>query len=232
MRELIDGFVEAGRLLISGDRDVWGIALLSLQVSLAATLVSLAIGVPIGATLAFNRFPGRSLVVGAVHTGMGLPPVTVGVIVSLMLWRSGPFGALGLLYTPTAMVIAQSAIALPLVMGFTLAALQALDPRLRLQLQTLGASRLQSTWWLIREAKLPILAAVMAGFGAVISEVGAAMMVGGNIKGETRVLTTATVLEAGRGNYDIAVALSIILLTMTYAVNVSLTVLQQRQRPA
>jgi tungstate transport system permease protein len=163
---------------------------------------------------------------------MGLQPVTVGVIVSLMLWRSGPFGDLGLLYTPTAMVIAQSAIAFPLVTGFTLAALQALDPRLRLQLQTLGASRLQSTWWLIREAKLPILAAVMAGFGAVISEVGAAMMVGGNIKGETRVLTTATVLEVGRGNYDIAVALSIILLAMTYAVNVTLTVLQQRQRPA
>jgi tungstate transport system permease protein len=232
VRDLIDGIVEAGRLLLSGDRDVWGIALLSLRVSLAATLVSLGIGVPIGAILAFNRFPGRSLVVGAIHTGMGLPPVTVGVIVSLMLWRSGPFGDLGLLYTPTAMVIAQSAIAFPLVTGFTLAALQALDPRLRLQLQTLGASRLQSTWWLIREAKLPILAAVMAGFGAVISEVGAAMMVGGNIKGETRVLTTATVLEVGRGNYDIAVALSIILLAMTYAVNVTLTVLQQRQRPA
>ena len=129
------------------------------------------------------------------------------------------------------MIIAQAAIATPIVAGLTLAAVQALDPRLRLQLLALGASPVQMTWWLLREARLPLLAAVMAGFGAVISEVGAAMMVGGNIKGETRVLTTATVLEVGRGNFEIAVALSVVLLLLTYAVNLTLTVLQQRRRP-
>jgi tungstate transport system permease protein len=129
------------------------------------------------------------------------------------------------------MIIAQAAIATPIVAGLTLAAVQALDPRLRLQLLGIGASPLQMTWWLLREARLPLIAAVIAGFGAVISEVGAAMMVGGNIKGETRVLTTATVLEVGRGNFDIAVALTVVLLLLTYAVNLTLTVLQQRRRP-
>jgi tungstate transport system permease protein len=160
---------------------------------------------------------------------MGLPPVTVGVIVTLLLWRNGPFGDLRLLYTPTAMILAQAAIAAPIVTSLTLASMQGLDPRFKLQLMSLGASRVQSTWWLLREARLPILAAVMAGFGAVISEVGAAMMVGGNVKGETRVLTTATVLEVGRGHYDIAVALSIVLLIITYTLNLTLTWVQQRQ---
>jgi tungstate transport system permease protein len=156
----------------------------------------------------------------------------VGLLVSLLLWRNGPLGTLGLLYTPTAMSIAQAAIATPIVAGLSVAAVQSLDPRLRLQLLALGASRVQLTWWLVREARLPLLAAVMAGFGAVISEVGAALMVGGNIKGETRVLTTATVLEVGRGNFEIAVALSIVLLLMIYGVNLTLTWIQQRNRPA
>jgi tungstate transport system permease protein len=161
---------------------------------------------------------------------MGLPPVSVGLIVSILLWRSGPLGGLGLLFTPTAMIVAQAAIATPIVAGLTLAAVQALDPRLRLQLLAIGASPVQMTWWLLREARLPLIAALIAGFGAVISEVGAAMMVGGNIKGETRVLTTATVLEVGRGNFDVAVALTVVLLLLTYAVNLTLTMLQQRQR--
>lgn len=230
MNDLWRGLAEAVRLLTSGDRDVWQIIVLSLRVSLTATAVSLVIGVPLGAALGLARFRGRALVVGLVHTGMGLPPVTVGVIVSILLWRNGPLGQFRLLYTPTAMIIAQAAIATPIVIGLTVAAVQGLDPRYRLQLLALGASRVQTTWWLLREARLPILAAVMAGFGAVISEVGAAMMVGGNIKDETRVLTTATVLEVGRGNYDIAVALSIVLLIFTYAVNLTLTVIQQRKR--
>jgi tungstate transport system permease protein len=232
MDEIWNGVVEAVRLLASGDRETWEIVFLSLRVSLTATLVSLLIGVPVGAALALTRFPGRSLFVGLVHTGMGLPPVTVGLIVSLLLWRSGPLGALGLLYTPTAMAIAQAAIATPIVAGLSLAAVQSLDPRLRTQLVALGANRVHLTWWLLREARLPLLAAVMAGFGAVISEVGAALMVGGNIKGETRVLTTATVLEVGRGNFETAVALSIVLLLLIYGVNLTLTWIQQRDRPA
>lgn len=230
MDDFRQGLAEALRLLASGERDVWGVVLLSLRVSLSATLVSLTIGVPVGATLALSRFPGRALLVGLVHTGMGLPPVSVGLFVSLLLWRNGPLGDLRLLYTPTAMVVAQAVIAAPIVAGLTHAAVQALDPRLRLQLLALGASRVQMTWWLLREARLPLIAAIVAGFGAVISEVGAAMMVGGNIVGETRVLTTATVLEVGRGNYDVAVALTVVLLALTYSVNMALTVLQQRQR--
>jgi tungstate transport system permease protein len=229
MSDIWNGFKQAIDLLVSGDKETWQIILLSLRVSLTATAISLLIGVPLGSLLALTRFRGRSPIVGLVHTGMGLPPVTVGVIVTLLLWRNGPFGDLRLLYTPSAMILAQAAIATPIVTSLTLASLQGLDPRFRLQLMTLGASRVQSTWWLLREAKLPILAAVMAGFGAVISEVGAALMVGGNIKGETRVLTTATVLEVGRGHYDIAVALSIVLLIITYAVNLTLTSIQQRQ---
>ena len=230
MDELWQGLREAVRLLATGDRDVWEIVLLSLRVSLTATLVSLLLGVPVGAVLALTRFRGRAIVVGLVHAGMGLPPVTAGLIVSLLLWRNGPIGALRLLYTPTAMVIAQAVIATPIVAGLTLAAVQGLDPRLRLQLLSLGASPVQATWWLLREARLPLLAAVMAGFGAVISEVGAAIMVGGNIKGETRVLTTATVLEVGRGNFEVAVALSLVLLALTYAVTLALTLIQQRRR--
>ena len=231
MDDFWQGVMEAVRLLATGDRDVWGIILLSLRVSLTATLVSLLLGVPVGAGLALTRFPGRAFVVGLIHAGMGLPPVAAGLFVSLLLWRNGPIGAFRLLYTPSAMIIAQAVIATPIVAGLTLAAVQGLDPRLRLQLLTLGASPVQATWWLLREARLPLLAAVMAGFGAVISEVGAAIMVGGNIKGETRVLTTATVLEVGRGNFEVAVALSLVLLALTYAVTLGLTLIQQR-RPA
>ena len=231
MNDLWDGLREAIRLLLGGDREVWEIVLLSLRVSLTATGISLLLGVPIGAALALVRFRGRALVVGLVHTGMGLPPVSVGVLVSLLLWRNGPLGALRLLYTPTAMTIAQAAIATPIVAGLTLAAVQGLDPRLRLQLVSLGASPAQTVWWLLREARLPLIAAVVAGFGAVISEVGAAIMVGGNIKGETRVLTTATVLEVGRGNFTTAVALSVVLLLLAYSVTLALTLLQQRRRP-
>jgi tungstate transport system permease protein len=176
------------------------------------------------------RFPGRGLVVALVNTGMGLPPVVVGLVVSIMLWRSGPLGALELLYTPTAIVVAQFVIAVPVVTGLTLAAVQQIPERFRLQVQALGASRLQLLGILIREARLPLLAALMAGFGAVISEVGASLMVGGNIRGQTRVLTTATVLETSKGNFDVAIALSILLLTLTFLVNWALTWIQQRGR--
>jgi len=231
MGDLWSGLREAIELLVRGDPVIRQIVLLSLRVSLSATLISLLLGVPVGVLLALTRFPGRTLIVGLVHTGMGLPPVVAGLLVSLLLWRGGPLGALRLLYSPPAMIVAQAAIATPIVAGLTLAAIQGLDPRLRTQLLALGATPLQASWWLLREARLPLIAAVMVGFGAVISEVGAAMMVGGNIAGETRVLTTATVLEVGRGNYDIAVALSVVLLLLTYTVNLSLTALQQHRAP-
>jgi tungstate transport system permease protein len=166
--------------------------------------------------------------VSLVNTGMGLPPVVVGLFVTILLWRSGPFGGWELLYTPVAIVIAQAVIAAPIVTGITLAAVQAVPAAFRLQLVALGASRLQMTWVVLREARLPMLAAVMAGFGGVISEIGASMMVGGNIKGSTRTLTTAMVLETGKGNFDVAIALAVLLLSLVFLVSWALTWVQQR----
>lgn len=227
--ELIwNGLVEALRLLASGDPQVMQIAGVSLQVSGISTFISLFIGLPLGTVLALGQFPTRKLWVSLINTGMALPPVVVGLTVSIFLWRSGPLGTLGWMYTRTAMVIAQTIIAAPVVTGLTISAMQQLNPRLKLQLYGLGATRLQAIILLWREAKLPLLAALMAGFGSVISEVGASMMVGGNLKGDTRVLTTAIVLENSRGEFAIALALSAILLLLAYIVNLALTLIQQR----
>jgi tungstate transport system permease protein len=227
--ELIwEGIKEAFLLLVGGDTEVWQITFLSLQVSLTATVISLLIGLPLGTWLALGRFRGRAFSLSVINTGMALPPVVVGLWVSIFLWRSGPLGGLGLIYTPTAIVIAQTIIAAPVVTGLTASALQQLDPRLQLQLLGLGASRSQMVVALWREARLPLLAALMAGFGAVISEVGASMMVGGNIRHQTRVLTTATVLETGRGQFATAIALGFILLLLAYLVNMGLTWIQQK----
>jgi tungstate transport system permease protein len=230
MELLLEGFLRAFRLMLTGDAEVWHVTLLSLQVSGTATLLALVLGIPVGTLLALTRFPGRNLLVSLINTGMGLPPVVAGLCICLLLWRSGPFGFLQLIYTPTAIVIAQVLIAWPIVAGLTMAAFQALNPRLGLQLLGLGASRLQLLWLLSKEARLPLLAAVMAGFGGVISEVGSVMMVGGNIKGQTRVLTTAMVLETQMGNFGTAIALGVILLTLSFAVNVCLTQIQQRKQ--
>lgn len=226
-----DGIGKAFWLLVTGDPEVTRVTLLSIQVSGAATLISLMLGIPLGTALALSRFPGRQLVVSLVNSGMGMPPVVVGLFVTILLWRNGPLGLLHLLFTPAAMVIAQTVIAAPMVAGVTLAAMGSLNPKLRLQILALGATRWQMLGLLMREARLPLLAAVMAGFGAVISEVGASMMVGGNVLGQTRVLTTATVMESSRGNFDVAIALGLILLLLVYAVNLVLTYAQQRQRP-
>jgi tungstate transport system permease protein len=208
--------------------EVLQITLLSLQISGLATAISLVIGLPLGTLLALGKFTGRSILLSLVNTGMGLPPVVVGLFVAMMLWRSGPLGDLKLIYSPAAIVIAQVIIAFPVVTGLTAAALQALDPRLQLQLRGLGASTPQMVWMLWREARLPLLAALMAGFGSVISEVGASMMVGGNIRGQTRVLTTAIVLETGKGEFDVAIGLGLLLLTITFLVNWALTAIQQK----
>jgi len=225
---LLEGVRQACSLLLGGDREILGVLWLSLQVSSAATLIALVLGIPAGALLALTQFPGRTLMVSAVNTGMGLPPVVVGLFVTILLWRSGPLGGWGILYTPAAIILAQAVIAAPIVTGITLAAVQNVPAKFRLQLIALGASRPQMVWVTLREARLPMLAAIMAGFGGVISEIGASLMVGGNIKGHTRTLTTAMVLETGKGNFEVAIALSILLLALVFGINWALTVIQQR----
>jgi tungstate transport system permease protein len=225
-----EGIREGFRILGTGDRDVWQITMRSLLISGSATLLALVLGIGSGALLAFRRFPGRNVLIALVNTGMGFPPVVVGLIVAILLWRSGPLGQLNLIYTPAAMVIAQTVIATPLVTGFSAAALGALPAKLRPQLYALGASRWQMLWLVLQEARLPLLAAIMAGFGAAVSEVGASIMVGGNLAGDTRVLTTAVVLEVSRGEFPAAIALSFILLVMIFVVNAVLTGVQQGER--
>jgi tungstate transport system permease protein len=231
MDVLVEGVRQAVGLLVAGDREIAGVLWLSLQVSGTATFIALLLGIPAGAVLALTRFPGRTLVVSVVNTGMGLPPVVVGLFVTILLWRSGPLGDWEILYTPAAIVLAQAVIAAPIVTGITLAAVQNVPAKFRLQLSALGASRPQMLWVVLREARLPMLAAIMAGFGGVISEIGASMMVGGNIRGQTRTLTTAMVLETGKGNFEIAIALSILLMVLVFGINWALTAIQQR-RPA
>lgn len=228
MQWIWEGIQQAFSLISKADPEVLGITFLSLRISGLATILSLLIGLPLGTLLAIGRFPTRKFWISLINTGMALPPVVVGLMVSIFLWRSGPLGDLRWMYTPTAIIVAQIIIAVPVVTGLTVSSLQQLDPRLSFQLMGLGASRIQSVIMLWCEARLPLLAALMAGFGSVISEVGASMMVGGNLKGETRVLTTAIVLENSKGNFGFAIALSIILLGLAYMVNLFLTIVQQR----
>ncbi|MEI6262291.1 MAG: ABC transporter permease [Deltaproteobacteria bacterium] len=229
MNVFLDGFQSAFNLLISMDPDVLAITWRTIHVSTVATFISILIGIPIGTVLALTRFQGRGFLVSLINFGMGLPPVVVGLATWLMLTRYGPLGMLGLLYTPTAMILAQAVIASPIVAGFSIAAIQSLNPKLLLQIQSLGATRFQYLVLLLWEARLGILSAIIAGFGGVISEVGASMMVGGNIRGYTRVLTTATVLEVSKGKFELATALSIILLMLTFIIVSLLSYLQQRK---
>jgi len=228
MSLLWDGIRQAISLIFGGGADVWEVTLLSLKVSSLATGISLLIGLPLGTWIALGQFRGKGFMLSLINTGMALPPVVVGLLVSIFLWRSGPLGILRLIYSPSAIVIAQTIIAFPVVTGLTVAALQQLNPRLRLQILGLGASRLQMVIALWREARLPLLAALMAGFGSVISEIGASMMVGGNLRYQTRVLTTAIVLATNQGDFAGAIALSLILLLLAFAVNLALTWMQQR----
>lgn len=230
MEALARGVAEAVRLVVAGDPYVLEVAALSIQVSAAAVVISMLMGMPLGMVMALARFAGRRLLLSLVNAGMGLPPVVVGLFVWSLFNRVGPLAAVDVLFTPTAIVIAQVIIAFPIVAGLTTASIQQLDPRLRTQILALGASRLRTWWTLIREARLPLLAAVMAGFGGVISEVGAVLMVGGNIEGRTRVLTTAVVLETQNGEVGRAWALAIVLLVLIIVVNVVLTVAQQQER--
>ncbi len=226
---IFEGIKKAFFLIITADPEVMEILTLSLVVSGSAVIISLLTGIPAGVFLAMKEFPGKKILISLINTGMGLPPVTVGLIVTIFLWRSGPLGFMRFLYTPYAMIIAQVIIAFPIVAGLSMAAIQQLDPRLPVQTLALGASRLQLVLVMLKEARLPLLAAVMAGFGGVISEVGSVIMVGGNIKHQTRVLTTSIVMETRKGNFDMAIALAVILLLLTFLVNFILTVIQQKK---
>lgn len=218
---------------MSVDAALLEIVLLSLQVSGFALLISVVLGIPVGLVLGLRRFRGRRLAVATVYTGMAFPPVVIGLFVYLLLSRSGPLGSLTLpfipsLFTPQAMILAQTILAFPLVAGFTTAAVAGVDPALRVQVRALGASNWQATWAVLEEAKGGVVAAVVAGFGGIISEVGAVMIVGGNIEGRTRVLTTAIVLETGKGNFDLAIALSLVLLGLAFGANYLIVHLQGR----
>ena len=229
MDTVVEGLKKGFILLFTLDKEVVQITLFTLKITGTATLLSLVIAVPMSLLLAMREFPGRRFIVSLANLGMGLPPTVVGLWVSLMLWRSGPFGQLRIMYTPTAIVIAQVVISAPLILALSTAALQQIDQKMRWQIMALGATPLQMMFIMVREARYSLLAAVMAGFGGIISEVGAAMMVGGNIDGYTRVLTTAIVLETSKGHFDIALALSFILLVLAYAATLWLTLVQQRR---
>ncbi len=226
----IEGIKQAIQLLVELNREIFLIPWRSLLVSGPSVLISLLIGMPIGVIMGLAKFPGRKLLLSLIYTGMGFPPTVVGLFVALLLWRSGPLGYLSLLYSPTAMIIAQVIIATPIVAGLILAAMQQLDPKLQLQALSLGANKLQLLWTLIKEARITSLAAIMAAFGGIISEVGSAMIVGGNIKGKTRILTTAIVLFTRMGKFEKAIAVSIILLFLSFLANFALTYIQQRER--
>jgi tungstate transport system permease protein len=216
--------------LFAIDQAAPAIALRTILVSGLATALAVLVGVPVGYAIARRSFRGRTMLLGLINTGMGMPPVVVGLVVWLLLVRSGPFGDLELIYTRRAMVLAQFLIATPIVIGFTTASFQALSPRLPDLLIVLGAGRIRRLWLLAREARLGLLVAIMAAFGAIVSEVGASMIVGGNLERSTRVLTTAIVTETSRGDVERALALGLVLLVMSFVVNLSLTIVQQRSR--
>lgn len=218
-----DAFREAIALLLAGDPETMHVTGLSLLVSGMATALAALVGVPLGAWLAVRRGRGQRMLVALLNTGMGLPPVVVGLVVAMLLWRSGPLGALGLIYTPLAMIIAQWIVAMPIAAGLTRAALLLLDAELVEALRLDGAPEWQVRRELIRAAHVPVLIAVAAAFGRAISEVGASLMVGGNIVGQTRILTTAVTLEVSRGEFARALALGLVLLLLALLVNTVLS---------
>ncbi len=225
----IDALEEAFRLLFSGDPYLWAVAARSLTVSGSAVILGLMVGIPVGTWLGLARFRGRGLAIAIVNTGLAFPPVVVGLFVYMLLSRQGPLGVLGWLFTMPAMITAQFELAAPYVAAITLAAVGSVPPELRLQARALGASRWRAVLLHLREARLSLMAAVAAGFGAVISEVGAVLMVGGNVEGETRVITTAIVLETRRGRFATALALGFMLLIFAFAANAFITRIQQSE---
>ncbi|HJV17838.1 MAG TPA: ABC transporter permease [Bacillales bacterium] len=230
MELIIDGLKKAIEMIESGNQEILQITLLTLRVSFVSILCSTIIGLPVGMFLGLSRFRGKKLLLILINIGMGLPPVVAGLWITMLLWRSGPLGHLSLLYSPTAIIMAQILVSFPIVTGLTSSAFQQINEKMLLQLKALGATRWQTLLILLKESKIAIMAAIMAGFGRVIAEVGAAMMVGGNIQGDTRILTTTIVMEVSKGNFDIALALSFILLSIALIITALLTFFQQRKR--
>lgn len=228
MDTIFEALRQAIALIFAGDPTIMSIVGRSLHVTIFALIISTIIGIPLGTWFALNNFPGKRILNALIYTGMGLPPVVVGLVVYLLLSRSGPMGELGWLFTIPAMILAQTIIATPLIMGVTLSSVLGVDPAIRPQLQALGATHWQATIALLTEARFGLIVGLVAGFGSIISEVGAVMLVGGNIDGHTRVLTTAIVLETRRGNFDLALALGIILLGLSFLTNFVLALLQGR----
>lgn len=226
MNDLMRGLLEAGRMILTADRDLVEIVSLTLRVTGLALVLSTLTGVPLGALLGLTRSRAHGAITAILYTGMGLPPVVVGLFVYLALSRSGPLGVLGWLFTPNAMVVAQVIIALPLVAGLTMTAVRSVDPGLRLQVRSLGATAVQEARAVLGEARIGVVAAIVAAFGGIISEVGAVMLVGGNIEGRTRVLTTAIVLNTRQGEFALAISLGIVLLALAFVANVALLRLQ------
>ncbi|OGR51166.1 MAG: tungstate transporter permease [Elusimicrobia bacterium GWA2_62_23] len=229
MEFILEGFRKALHIILSGNPEVFAIARLSLTVSLAATAGAVLAGVPLGSWIAVKKFPLKKLLIALVNTGMGLPPVVAGLVVMLFLARSGPLGFLNWLYTPKGMIIAQFIIALPIITALSISAMQNVDPKFYNQILALGASDRQAIWVCLKEIRLTIVAAVIAGFGRLVAEVGAVMIVGGNIRHQTRMLTTATVMETQMGNFDMAIAIGLVLLALGFVVNLALTVIQQNK---
>jgi tungstate transport system permease protein len=230
MQSIYEGFLAAFRLIIHLNPELLQIILLSLQVSGSALVLAALLGVPAGAFLALRRLPGRGLIISLLNTGMGLPPVVVGLFLYLLLSRSGPLGVLALLYSPTAMVIAQCILAFPIVASLSHAAIANVDPVIRQAAVTLGATPVQESLAVIREARYAIMAGVIAGLGRVMAEVGSIIIVGGNIAGYTRVMTTTIALETDKGEFELAIALGIILLTISFAITVALRFFQRLGR--
>lgn len=229
MLYILEGFKKAFFLIFHLNAEILEIIRLSLFVSMVATGAAIVIGLPLGSVIALKRFRGKKLVIALLNTTMGLPPVVVGLLVSLFFFRHGPLGFMGWLYTAKGMILAQVIIATPIITGLCMASVQSVDPKFHQQVIALGANKVQAMLIVFKEIKLSLLAAIIAGFGSIISEVGAVMMVGGNIKGQTRVLTTATVLETQMGNFDVAIALGLILFLMSFMVNATLTLIQQKK---
>lgn len=228
MDSITQGFVRAFELILELNPELLGIILLSLKVSGLALLLATLLGLPAGAVLGLTRFRGRGIVVSTVNTFMGLPPVVVGLFVYLLLSRRGPLGMLGLLYTPTAMVIAQTILAAPIVIALCRSAIVSVDPIIGQAARTLGATPSQVTLAIIKEARYGILSAIIAAFGRVMAEVGSILIVGGNIAGYTRVMTTTIALETDKGNFELALALGIILLLISFIINGALHFVQKK----